>query len=234
MQRRQFTQSLPAGFVLLVLASHQQARALSLGALSEQEASQGLKAALEKGARAAVGLLGRTDGFLGDPRVRISLPGFLVDAAPLFKMTGQGKRLDELVTSMNRAAEAAVPMGQGLLLNAVKGMTVSDARSILTGGDRSVTQFFESRTRTPLGERFLPVVNKATEQVGLASTYNRVAAQAASLGLVKPEDATVQQYVTAKTLDGLFTLIGEEERNIRKDPMATGSALLQKVFGAVR
>jgi hypothetical protein len=216
------------------LGAHGQAQALSWGALSEQDASQGLKAVLEKGALAAVGLLGRPDGFLGHPRLRIPLPGFLEDAAPLFKMTGQGKRLDELVVRMNRAAEAAVPNAKDLLMGAVKSMTVSDARGILTGSDSAVTQFFEKQTRSPLGERFLPVVNQATEKVGLAQTYNRVAGQAAGLGLVKKEEASVQQYVTGKTLDGLFTLIGEEERKIRQDPVGTGSAILQKVFGAIR
>jgi hypothetical protein len=234
MQRRQFNQSVYTAWAGLLLAAHEQALALTLGTLSENDASQGLKVALEKGALAAVGLLGKTDGFLGNPQVRIPLPGFLKDVAPLFKMAGQGKRLDELVTSMNRAAETAVPMGKDLLVNAVKSMSVKDARSILTGGERSVTAFFEEQTRAPLGERFLPVVNTATEKVGLAQTYNRVAAQASGMGLVKPADATVQQYVTGKTLDGLYTLIGEEERKIRQNPVGTGSALLQKVFGAIR
>jgi hypothetical protein len=234
MQRRQFNQSVCAVLAGLVAAAHEQARALTLGALSEKDASQGLKVALEKGALAAVGLLGKTDGFLGNPQVRIPLPGFLKEAASLFKLAGQGKRLDELVTSMNRAAETAVPMGKDLLVHAVKSMSVSDAKGILTGGERSVTAFFEKQTRAALGERFLPVVNTATEKVGLAQTYNRVAAQAAGMGLVKPADATVQQYVTGKTLDALYTVIGEEERKIRQDPVGTGSALLQKVFGSIR
>jgi Protein of unknown function (DUF4197) len=149
MQRRQFTQS-TAAIGLLILAAHQQARALSLGDLSEGDATKGIKAALEKGALAAVALLGKTDGFLGNPKVRIPLPGFLEDASKLLKLTGQGKRIDELVTSMNRAAEAAVPMGKDLLVNAVKSMSVTDAKNILGGGDNSVTQFFAEKTRTPL------------------------------------------------------------------------------------
>lgn len=234
MDRRQFNQSCCASVAWLVVAVHGQARALSLDAFSEQEASRGVRAALEKGASSAIALLGRPDGFLGNPRVRIALPNFLQEAAPLLKMTGQGKRLDDLVTRMNRAAEEAVPMGRDLLVGAVRQMSVADARQILTGGDRSVTAFFETHTRTPLGEQFLPVVSQATEKVGLVMGYNRIAAQAAGLGLVKQEEATVQQYVTGKTLDGLYTLIGEEERKIRQDPMGTGSALLQKVFGALR
>lgn len=234
MQRRQFTQSTTAMIGLLVLAAHQQARALSLGDLTEGDASQGIKLALEKGAMAAVALLGKPDGFLGNPKVRIPLPGFLEDASKLLKMTGQGKRVDELVTSMNRAAEAAVPMGREVLVGAVKSMSVSDAKNILSGGENSVTQFFAEKTRAPLGEKFLPIVTQATEKVGLANQYNRVAGKVAGLGLVKSEDANIQRYVTGKSLDGLYTIIGEEERKIRQDPVGTGSAILKKVFGALK
>lgn len=234
MQRRQFTQSTTAMIGLLVLAAHEQARALSLGDLTEGDASKGIKVALEKGALAAVALLGKTDGFLGNPKVRIPLPGFLEDASKLLKLTGQGKRVDELVTSMNRAAEAAVPMGRDVLVGAVKSMSVTDAKNILGGGDNSVTQFFAEKTRLPLGDKFLPIVTKATEKVGLANQYNKVAGKVAGLGLVKPEDANIQRYVTGKSLDGLYTIIGEEERKIRQDPVGTGSAILKKVFGALK
>ncbi len=234
MDRRQFNQSLVGGAALLVLAARQQAWALSLADLSDKDASSGLRTALEKGALAAVALLGQPGGFLDNPKVRIPLPGYLEDAASLLRKFGQGQRVDELVTSMNRAAEAAVPMGKDLLVGAVKNMSVSDAKKILTGGDNSVTQFFAEKTRAPLGEKFLPVVTKATEKVGLAEKYNRVAGKAAGLGLVKKEDANIQRYVTGKSLDGLYTIIGEEERKIRQDPVGTGSAILQKVFGALR
>jgi hypothetical protein len=234
MYRRQFNQSLLRTVALLVLAAHQKARALSLSDLTDKDASQGLKAALEKGALAAVGVLGQPDGFLGNPRVRIPLPGFLEDAAKLLKMTGQGKRVDELVTSMNRAAEAAIPMGKDLLVGAVKNMSVTDAKNILSGGDNSVTRFFAEKTRQPLGEKFLPVVTQATAKVGLADKYNRVAGKIANLGLLKPEEANIQQYVTGKSLDGLYTIIGEEERKIRQDPVGSGSAILKKVFGALK
>ncbi len=234
MQRRQFNQTLTASVTLLVFAAQQQAWALSLSDLTDKDASAGLKAALEKGALAAVGLLGKPDGFLGNPAVRIPLPGYLEDAASLLRKFGQGKRVDELVTSMNRAAEAAVPMGKDLLVGAVKNMSVTDAKQILTGGDDSVTQFFAEKTRQPLGEKFLPVVTKATEKVGLAAKYNKVAGKAAGLGLVKKEDANIQQYVTGKSLDGLYTIIGQEERKIRQDPVGAGSDILKKVFGALK
>ncbi len=231
MQRRQFNQSLVT-VSLLLLAARQQAWALSLADLTEKDASAGLKTALERGVLAAIGLLGQPGGFLDNPKVRIPLPGYLDDASKLLRQFGQGKRVDELVTSMNRAAEAAVPMGKDLLVGAVKSMSVTDAKNILSGGDNSVTQFFAQKTRVPLGEKFLPVVTQATEKVGLVEKYNQVAGKAASLGLVKKEDANLQQYVTGKSLDGLYTIIGEEERKIRQDPVGTGSAILQKVFGA--
>ncbi|MGD9833613.1 MAG: DUF4197 domain-containing protein [Piscinibacter sp.] len=229
MKRRQFT----AGLVVVPSLAAMTPAAWSLD-LSETDAASGVRAALEKGAVAAVGLLGRTDGFLGNPKVRIPLPGFLEDAAKLLKATGQGRRVDELITAMNRAAEAAVPEAKPLLINAVKSMSVEDARKVITGGDNSVTQFFAGKTREPLAGKFLPIVTRATEKVSLAAKYNAVAGKAMGLGLVKKEEANVQQYVTGKALDGLFLMIGEEERKIRQNPAAAGSAILKKVFGSLK
>lgn len=199
---------------------------------NESEAVQGVRSALERGANAAVDLLGRNDGFLGNPKVRIPLPGFLNDAAKLLKATGGQKKVDELITAMNRAAEAAVPQARTLLVSAAKSMSVDDALKIVRGGDTSVTDFFARKTRSPLGEQFLPIVTKATEKVALADKYNAVAGKVAKLGLVKGDDANIQRYVTGKSLDGLYLMIGEEEKKIRKDPLGTGSAILRKVFGA--
>jgi hypothetical protein len=234
MDRRQFTTTSGRSIAALLAMAYAQAQALSLSDLTNAEASQGLKAALEKGALAAVAILGKTDGFLGNDKVRIPMPGFLEDASRLLKTLGQGKRVDELLVSMNRAAETAVPMAKDLLVGAVKSMSVSDAKKILSGGDTSVTGFFADKTREPLGVKFLPVVNKATEKVGLAAKYNRVAEKAQGMGLVKQEDANIQQYVTRKSLDGLYFMIGEEEKKIRQDPIGTGSAVLKKVFGALK
>lgn len=229
MRRREFT----AGG--LVAAS------MGLGALparafdlSETDAAAGVRAALERGAGAAVSLLGRTDGFLGNPKVKIPLPGYLEDAGKLLRTMGQGQKVDELVTAMNRAAEAAVPEAKSLLVSAVKAMSVEDARNIVTGGEDSVTRFFADKTREPLGVKFLPIVTRATEKVSLASKYNAVAGKVAGFGLVKKEDANIEQYVTGKALDGLYLMIGEEERKIRQNPVATGSAILKKVFGSLK
>jgi hypothetical protein len=234
MDRRQFSSSVVSALGLAAIAVLREAQAAGIADISNAEASQGLKTALERGAVAAVDLLGKPDGFLANPKVRIPLPGFLADAAKFLRTMGRGKQIDELEVAMNRAAEAAVPLARQLLVNAVKGMTVTDAKNILTGGDTSVTAFFADKTRAPLSTRFLPVVTKATEKVGLAEKYNRVAGKASGMGLVKKEDATIEQYVTRKTLDGLYLVIGEEERKIRQDPVGSGSAILKKVFGALK
>lgn len=230
--RRHFNSAGLSALGLLLVATAARVHALSLADLTDQEANQGLKAALEKAAVAAVGLLGQTDGFLGNEKVRIPLPGYLDDAARWLKKLGQGKRVDELVTSMNRAAEAAVPLAKDALVGAVKSMNFADAKNILSGGDRAMTAFFADKTRAPLFTKFLPVVTQATDKVGAAAQYNQLAGKAASLGLIKKEDASIQDYITQKALDGLYTMIGEQEKAIRQDPLGTGSALLKKVFGA--
>lgn len=224
-----------AGIYAALWAAPHQAMALSLSDLSRissTDATNGMQLALTKGAEVAIDLLGRTDGFLGNPQVRIGLPGQLEDAAKLLRRLGQSARIDELLTTINRAAEAAVPMGKDVLMDAVHKMSISDAKNILAGGDTAVTQFFAQKTRVALAERFLPVVDQATHKVGLTQQYNAFAGKAASLGLLKAEDANLAQYVTGKTLDGLYFMIGEQEQKIRRDPIGTGSDLLKKVFGA--
>ena len=231
MKRRTLTTGLISAGSLWALSAWLPARAATLG---EGDAALGVRAALERGAASAVSMLGKSGGFLDNPKVRIPLPGFLDEVAKLAKFTGQQHRVDELITAMNRAAEAAVPEAKPLLLSAIKTMSVQDGRQILTGGDNSVTEFFASKTREPLSVKFLPIVTKATEKVSLAEKYNALAGKAASTGLVSKDDANIQQYVTGKALDGLYLMIGEEERKIRQDPIATGSAILSKVFGSLK
>ena len=127
-----------------------------------------------------------------------------------------------------------MPQARALLINAVKAMSVTDAKRILLGGETSVTQFFVEKTRTAMAEKFLPIIVRETQKVGLAEKYNRVAAKAAGIGLLKAEDASIEHYVTRKALDGLYLMIAEEEKKIRQNPIATGSAILGKVFGALR
>jgi hypothetical protein len=234
MDRRQFGYGACSALALWCVAAQQQAYALSLSDLSNADASKGLKTALEKGALAAVGLLGAPDGFLGNDKVRIALPSSLNDAANLLRTFGQGGKVDELITAMNRGAEASVPMAKDLLTQAVQTMSVNDAKGILTGGDTAVTAFFASKTRPALAGKFLPIVTQATNKVDLASKYNDVAGKAAEMGLVKKEDANIQQYVTGKALNGLYFMIGEEEKKIRQNPVGYGSAILNKVFGTLK
>ncbi len=225
MERRRLTFALAAAGLL---GATRQSLAADTNAV---DAATGIRAALDRGVSSAVDLLGRQDGFLGNPKVRIELPGYLKDAAKMLRFAGQQKHVDELVTAMNRAAEAAVPEAKAMLVAAVKSMSLSDASRIVSGGDDAATRFFADKTRAPLTVKFLPIVKQQTERVDLAARYNAVAGKIAGLGLVKGDDADIDHYVTGKALDGLYTMIGEEEKKIRKDPIGTGSALLAKVFG---
>jgi hypothetical protein len=186
MRRRQFTPLVP----LLLGLPAWPSWALSL---NEADAAGGVREALERGALAAVASLGRADGFLGNPKVQIPLPGVLEDGARLLRATGQKRKVDELVVAMNRAAEAAVPEARTLLVQTVKAMSVEDALKIVRGPDDAVTRFFEGKTRQPLGEKFLPIVTRATERVALADKFNAVAGKAARLGLMKGEDADIRR-----------------------------------------
>jgi hypothetical protein len=231
MQRRQFTPALATLFLARASCLALLAEATRAFALDESEAASGVRVALERGADSAVALLGKPGGFLDNPQVRIPLPGALERAASMLRAIGQGHRVDDLVNSMNRAAEQAVPEAKPLLVHAVKAMSVDDAVKIVRGGETSVTDFFAAKTRTPLGEKFLPIVTTETQKVSLAAKYNAVASKGSTFGLVKAEDANVEQYVTRKALDGLYFMIGQEEKKIRADPVATGSAILKAVFG---
>jgi hypothetical protein len=210
------------------------ANALDLSHLTNQDAARGIKGALTSGASAAVSKLGVPGGFLNDPKVKIPLPPALDEIAKGMRMLGRGKDADELIDAMNRAAEQAVPQAKELLINSVKSMSIEDAKKILTGGDESVTQFFRDKTAAPLALKFLPIVKRSTDRVGLAQKYNQFAAQGEKFGLIKGDAANIEQYVTHKALDGLYVIIGEEERAIRQNPMAAGSAIVSKVFGALK
>lgn len=234
MRRSLLAGGLWAGLAALLATRATAVHAGALDAISGKDASAALRAALERGATQAVGKLGRAGGFLDNPKVRIPLPEGMQRVESLMRAMGRGPDLDELVTSMNRAAEQAVPQARQLLVDAVKSMTVDDAKAILSGGDDSVTRFFESRTRAPLTERFLPIVTKHVSRLGLAQRYNALAGQASRVGLLQERDASVERYVTTRSLDGLFLMIGEEERAIRRDPVKTGSKVIERVFGALR
>lgn len=207
--------------------------ASGVDALSSADINAALKEALTQGADAAVAQLGQVNGFFGNPALKIPLPAALQKAEKAMRMFGMGSQADQLVLSMNRAAEAAVPEAQPLLVDAVKNMTLEDARGILTGGPTSATDFFRKKTEATLTERFGPIVKETTDKVGLAQQYNQFAGLAAQFSLVDKKQANVEQYVTQQTLDRLYTLIGEKEAAIRANPLQAGSDLLGQVFGAV-
>jgi len=222
---------LSAFITLALFVTH--ANAVSVSELSNTEASSGLKAALIQGAGKAVSQLSKTDGFMGNKEVKIPLPDALKRTEKAMRMFGMGKQADELILKMNRAAEAAVPEAKGLLVDSAKKMTVADAKAILTGGDDAATQYFKKTTSTQMAEKFLPIVKKATENVQLAQQYNKYAEMGSQYGLVKKEQVNLEQYVTQKTLDGVYLMMAKEEAAIRKDPIGQGSAILKKVFGAL-
>ncbi|MDP1765535.1 MAG: DUF4197 domain-containing protein [Methylotenera sp.] len=224
---RQFLATL--GFI--VFASH--ANALSVSDLSNAEASGGLKEALTQGVGKAISTLGATDGFLGNKEVKIPLPNSLKKIEKGMKLMGMGKQSDELILKMNRAAEAAVPEAKTLLVDSIKKMSVTDAKAILTGPNDAATQYFKKTTSEQMAAKFLPIVEKATANVQLAESYNKYAEQGSKFGLVKKEDANINQYVTKKALDGVYLMIAKEEAAIRQDPVGQASSLLKKVFGAL-
>jgi hypothetical protein len=204
----------------------------ALDLISRQDQTSALRAALTQGAQAAVMKLGVANGFLGNPKVRIGLPGRLGKSEKMLRNLGLGPQVDQLTTAMNRAAEAAVPEARTLLVDAVKQMSVQDVAGILSGGANSATEYFRGRTSAPLATKFLPIVRNATAKVDLAARYNAVAGKAAAFGLLDAKDASVEDYVTQKALDGLYTMIGEEEAAIRANPLGQANKLLQRVFGA--
>lgn len=222
---------LTAAFALFLFIG--QASAVELADISNREATAGLKDALIQASGAAVGKLGVTDGFFKNPKVKIPLPDSLKKAEKAMRFFGMGKQADELVLRMNRAAEAAVPEAKVLLVDAVKKMSVEDAKDILTGGDDAATQYFKRMTATPLTAKFLPKVKEATQDVQLAQQYNKFAETGMQYGLVKKDQANLEQYVTQKTLDGLYLMMAEEEKAIRKDPLGASTSLIRKVFGAL-
>jgi hypothetical protein len=208
--------------------------AAGLADLTNQDAARGIRGALNQGAAAAIDKLGVPGGFLNNPKVKIPLPPALDEVAKGMRLMGRGKDADELVETMNHAAEQAVPEAKTLMVSAVKNMSLADAKKILTGGDESVTQFFKAKTQAPLAVKFLPIVKRSTDRLGLAQKYDQLAGQGAKLGLIKGDAANIEQYVTDKALDGLYLMIGEEERAIREHPAQAASAIVAKVFGALR
>ena len=223
-----------AFLALIALLAWSHPAAAQLDRITNREAVSALKTALEKGAGRAVSSLGRTDGFFGNLQVKIPLPESLHRAERTMRRFGLGRYADELVLTMNRAAEAAVPEARTLLVGAVEKMSVEDAKGILTGGDTAATAYFRRATEDRLRARFLPIVSRATARVKLAEKYNEYADWGVRFGLMSRQDANLDAYVTHKALDGLFLVIGDEEKKIRQDPVGSASRIIRRVFGALR
>lgn len=220
-------------FTLLLSVSSLNAHAINLTGLTNRDVVAGLKEALNKGATNAVGNLGKVDGFFGNDRVKIPLPDSMKKVDQTLRNIGMGQYADELVLTMNRAAEAAVPEAKTLLINAVKEMSVQDAKGILSGGDTAATDYFRGKTSHKLSAKFLPIVQQATAQVGVAQKYNQLAGNAARLGLLDESQVNLENYITQKALAGLFLMIADEEKAMRANPLEQGSKLLNKVFGSL-
>jgi hypothetical protein len=208
--------------------------ASTLSTLTSRDATSGLRAALSQGIDIAVTQLGAKDGFLKDPKVTIPLPPALQKAERAMRMIGMGKDAENLKVAMNHAAESAVAEAKPVFKTALQRMTVADAKTILSGGDDAGTQYFRRATQDELVGKFKPIVARETAKLKIAGLYDQYAGRAAKAGLITAQDANLNDYVTAKALDGLFSRIADEERAIRKDPLGQASSLIKKVFSAVR
>ena len=208
--------------------------------LSQDQVVQGLKEALGKGVQQAVSRLGHEGGFLTNANVKIPMPEKLHTVDKTLRVLKQDKLADEFVTTMNHAAEQAVPQAAGVFGDAIKGMSIQDAKAILAGTNNAATEYFRRNTETNLYAKFLPIVKQATDQTGVTSAYKQLMEKAAgantfgSFGrsLLGTEGMDVDAYVTNKAMDGLFKMVAEEEKLIRENPAARTTALLQQVFGA--
>lgn len=225
---------LVAGWLALCFAAPCVAQSATLANVSNADAINALRTALTQGASKAVAELGQQDGFMGNPDVRIPLPPALAKIDRKLRRFGLTAQADQLVLTMNRAAEAAVPQARELLVGAVKSMTIADAKTILTGGEDSATRYFRDKTEQALALKFKPIVAQATAKVDLARSYNSFAGTAAQMGLIDAKTANLDDYITSEALDGLFTMIAAEERAIRRDPVGQTSRLLQRVFELAR
>ena len=223
---------LAAGSILLTVSGICVA-AGALDAVSSKDAAGGMKAAISQGIDKAIAQLGAPNGFLNNPKYAIPLPAGLEKADRALRMIGMSGDADQLKAAMNHAAEMAVADAKPVFKQAAQRMTVADAKGILTGGQTSATDYFRKATSEQLTARFKPIVTRQTEKLKLRALYDRYAGKAAQVGLIKSEDANLNDYVTARALDGLFGEIAEEERAIRKDPMGQASSLIKKVFGSL-
>ena len=221
-------------FILLSSIFACSAHAGILDQFTQTDMTTGLKDSLQQGALAAVSKLGQENGFFANAKVKIPLPKAMQNAEKMMRTFGMKKQADDLVLSMNRAAEAAMPEAKELFVGAVKSMSVQDVKGVFSGGDDSATQYFRKSTEEPLRGKFRPIVVKAIEKVGLAQKYNAVAGKMSKLGLVKENESNVENYVTQKALDGLFVMMADEEKAMRANPVKASTDIAKKIFDVLR
>jgi hypothetical protein len=204
--------------------------------ISNSDISSGLKEALFQGVRRAIDNLGQRNGFLDNSRVRIPLPSSLQKTEKALRAVGQGRKVDEFVEAMNHAAEEAVPVAADIFFDSVKQMSFSDAKNILfSGQDDAATQFFRRTSENRLRQEFRPIVEDFTEQVGVTQKYKQMIGRYGFFGRLVGQDATdIDGYITQKALDGLFLMVADEERRIRRDPIGRTTDILRRVFGILR
>lgn len=200
---------------------------------SKQQIVDGLREALEVGADHAVKITGCQDGYLGNPAIKIPIPEKLKKMEDILRQVGYSEKVDQFVVSMNRAAEKAAPAAKEIFGDAIKGISFDDARKILTGNDTAATEYFKVKTYHQLAAAFKPAVTQATNEVGVTRLYKELTAKAKTVPYVKIDLVDIDQYVVTKAMDGLFLIVGEEERKIRKDPLARVTELLKLVFGSI-
>ncbi len=191
----------------------------------------GLKEALEIGTSNAVKVVSKTDGYFSNQMIKILLPDSVQKTADVLGKMGYQKQVDDFILSMNRAAEKAAPQAASLFVDAIKSMNFDDARKILQGGDTAATNYFKTKTSTKLHDTFKPIVSTSMNQVGVTRSYKEMMGKADTIPFVNKESMDLDKYVTDKALDGLFAMVGQEEKRIRTNPAARTTELLKTVFG---
>ncbi len=199
--------------------------------LSEVKVGSGLKDALKVGTENTVNLTGRTDGFFRNQAIKILMPKTLRKLEKPLRMVGYGDQVDELVLSMNRAAERAAPFAKEIFWNAIAEMTFENARKILAGSDTAATDYFKGKTTDKLVAAFRPVVDKSMNEVGVTRQYKKLVGRYEGIPFTKSMVFDVDQYVVKKAMDGLFYVLGQEEKKVRNNPAARVTDLLKEVFG---
>jgi hypothetical protein len=199
--------------------------------LDDETVGSGLKEALALGTERAVTSVSKVDGYFGNEMIKILMPEKIQKVADVLKKVGYQRQVDDFVLSMNRAAEKAAPKAASIFGDAIRQMTIDDARKIFSGGDTAATEYFKGKTHDRLYDEFRPVIASSMNEVGVARSYKDMMGKYESIPFMPKETVDLDHYVTNKALDGLFTVVGQEEKRIRTDPVARTTDLLKTVFG---